>query len=94
MIISTRVFSLKVFTIWETRWEFGPITIWLKVSIISGNFIYGETLVGTATSATFVDDEYDSEDIYDKYTQNDELEQEADLLLDFTESNPFGNYWC
>lgn len=72
--------------------EWNSVTNTLKVSIISGNFIYGETLVGTATSATFAVDEYDSEDIYDKYTQNDELEQEADLLLDFTESNPFGNY--
>ena len=27
---------------------------------------------------------------YDEYDTNDEIEAEADLLLDFTQSNPFG----
>jgi hypothetical protein len=31
-------------------------------------------------------------DLYDKYSQNDEIEGEADLIIDFSESNPFGNY--
>ena len=31
-------------------------------------------------------------DLYDKYSQNDEIEEEADLILDFSESNPFGSY--
>ena len=33
---------------------------------------------------------YDGSDIYDEYDSNDEIEAEADLLLDFTQSNPFG----
>ena len=33
---------------------------------------------------------YDGSDIYDEYDTNDEIEAEADLLLDFTQSNPFG----
>ena len=33
---------------------------------------------------------YDGSDIYDEYDTNDEIETEADLLLDFTQSNPFG----
>ena len=64
----------------------------LKISILSGNYVFGETLIGVASSATFALDNYDPDDTYNKYTQNDEIEQEADLLLDFTESNPFGNY--
>jgi len=28
----------------------------------------------------------------DKYKQNETIETEADNILDFTESNPFGNY--
>ena len=28
----------------------------------------------------------------DDYKQNDEIEFEADQILDFTEKNPFGNY--
>ena len=64
----------------------------LKISFLSGNYVFGETLIGVASSATFALDNYDPDDTYNKYTQNDEIEQEADLLLDFTESNPFGNY--
>jgi len=33
---------------------------------------------------------YDGSDIYDEYDSNDEIETEADSLLDFTQSNPFG----
>jgi len=33
---------------------------------------------------------YNADDTYDKYTENDEIESEADDILDFTESNPFG----
>ncbi len=72
--------------------DWDSMTNILKISIVAGNYINGETLIGVASSATFAVDTYDHEDIYDKYTQNDEIEQEADLLLDFTESNPFGNY--
>lgn len=79
----------------------------LKVSIVgigstTSGFLPGETVVGTSSSipATISDDgyaiysvkSYDNRDIYDKYDQNDEIEEEADNLLDFSESNPFGNY--
>ena len=30
--------------------------------------------------------------LHDKYEENDEIESEADLIIDFSESNPFGNY--
>ena len=35
---------------------------------------------------------YDGSDIYDEYDTNDEIETEADLIVDFTQSNPFGTY--
>ena len=35
---------------------------------------------------------YDGSDIYDEYDTNDEIEAEADLIVDFTQSNPFGTY--
>ena len=34
---------------------------------------------------------YDERDTYSAYDSNDEIESEADDLLDFTQSNPFGN---
>ena len=53
-------------------------------------FYPGEKIVGTASSANYSVDTYDGRDIYDNYDTNDEIEAEADLLLDFTQSNPFG----
>ena len=64
----------------------------LKVGINSGTFYEGEDLVGAASSATFSIASYDQEDIYDPYSQNDEIEAIADQLVDFSETNPFGNY--
>ena len=64
----------------------------LKISVTDGKFIPCELVVGTASSATYSIDTYDKRDIYDKYSQNDEIEEEADLILDFSQSNPFGSY--
>jgi len=64
----------------------------LKITNVDGTFTNGETLVGAASSATYAVDFHTNDDTYDKYTDNDEIETEADLILDFTESNPFGNY--
>lgn len=64
----------------------------LNVSITSGQFFNGETIVGTASSATYVVYQHDMDSTFDKYSQNEEIEQEADLILDFSEDNPFGNY--
>tara|TARA_R100000030_G_scaffold31906_1_gene23460 strand:+ start:1783 stop:3834 length:2052 start_codon:yes stop_codon:yes gene_type:complete len=62
----------------------------LKVSYVSGTFREGENIVGTASSAVYSMSSYNADDTYDKYTENDEIESEADDILDFTESNPFG----
>ena len=64
----------------------------LKISYVSGTFREGETVVGSASSATYSVSSYSADDTYDKYTENDEIESEADDILDFTESNPFGVY--
>ena len=72
------------------NWD--PITSTLKISYVDGTFLNGETIVGTASSATFAVDFHTNDDVYDKYTDNDSIQTEADLIVDFTESNPFGNY--
>jgi len=66
----------------------------LKISIIDGTFSSGEVLVGLGSSAIYSVSQFDNRDLYDKYSQNDEIEEEADLILDFSQSNPFGAYWC
>ena len=64
----------------------------LQVGMTSGEFVDGETIVGSASSATYSIKIVQVATSSDKYEQNDEIEQEADLIIDFSESNPFGNY--
>jgi len=58
-------------------------------------FFVGEAIIGTESGAIYSVDPlggFNQMDTNDKYSQNDEIEEEADLILDFSESNPFGNY--
>jgi hypothetical protein len=73
----------------------------LQISIENGTFLDGERVVGSSSSAIYVVDYYiNKRDVpkiasvanVDDYEQNDEIEFEADQILDFTEKNPFGNY--
>jgi hypothetical protein len=64
----------------------------LEISINSGNFYPGELIVGVASSARYSVKNHNMTTLYDKYEENDEIESEADLIIDFSESNPFGNY--
>ena len=72
------------------NWD--SVTNTLKISYVDGVFTNGETIVGAASTATYAVDFHTNDDVYDKYTDNDSIETEADLIVDFTESNPFGNY--
>jgi len=55
-------------------------------------FQRGESIVGQESGASYPVQEYRHEDLYDKYTENDEFEVQADDILDFTERNPFGTF--
>lgn len=63
----------------------------LQVGITSGTFYPGELITGSVSGATYSFKTVVVNNV-DKYQQNDEIESEADLILDFTESNPFGVY--
>ena len=63
----------------------------LKVVAASGSFVIGETIVGAAASYRILsvgDDR--STDI--PFAANDEIETEADEIIDFSERNPFGEF--
>jgi len=64
----------------------------LQVGISSGTFYPGEIITGAKSGASYVVRVSAANTTIDKYSQNDQLEFEADNILDFTESNPFGNY--
>ena len=63
----------------------------LQVSNISGTFVNGDILTGSESGATYKVRIITTDNTVDKYAQNDIIETEADLIIDFSESNPFGN---
>ena len=65
---------------------------YLRVSINNGEFYPGEIVVGGISSATYLVSSYTTDSYDDPYDQNEEIEENADLIIDFTESNPFGEY--
>ena len=54
-------------------------------------FLPGEDIKGLSSGALFSVSTFD-DDTTDKYNEGDIFESEADLLIDFTESNPFGSF--
>lgn len=64
----------------------------LRVGINTGQFRSGETIVGSASSASYILKSYDNYSYEEEYDKNEEIEIEADNILDFTESNPFGEF--
>ena len=48
--------------------------------------------IGTTSFVAYNVQQYQQEDIYDAYSDNDEFELEADNIIDFAETNPFGTY--
>jgi len=81
-------------------------TLVLKVNNVTGTFRIGEILVGSATTFTHVGlgstgryvisniERYTDTDVdtFDNFDQNEEIQEAADLILDFSEKNPFGDY--
>ena len=64
----------------------------MKVGINSGEFLAGEEIVGTASSARWKVASYDDYDDSSPFDQNDEFETEGLDILDFSERNPFGDF--
>lgn len=62
----------------------------LEVSNVTGQFISGENIVGTASSASYRLRTVDVFAVKDGFADNDEIENEANDIIDFDESNPFG----
>ena len=56
----------------------------------TAGFYPGEDVVGQQSGATYAVSIFDPEDNNDKYNDSREFEFEADQILDWTESNPFG----
>ena len=74
----------------------GRVKIWnqdtgvLQLGTTDGTFYPGDILVGSDSHARYILDYIDSAEFADKYDQNEIIETAADAILDFSESNPFG----
>jgi len=75
-------------------WDFDAKT--LKVSFVDNvtpnGFFPGETIVGSISNAQYSVNTYSNWNPYDKYGDNLQIQTEAESILDFSESNPFGSY--
>lgn len=70
--------------------SWSSVTNILEVSNVTGEFEVGENIVGAASSATHelrIINEYPPDN---GYSANEEIENEANLIIDFSERNPFG----
>ena len=77
------------------NWDYD--TLILKIANVgigttTTGFFPGEDIKGLDSGALYSVSAYDKEDTNDKYNEGDIFETEADSILDFTESNPFGTY--
>ena len=64
----------------------------LSVSINTGKFSNGEVIVGSSSSVRYTVLDYDTDSYKNTYDSNEDIEFEADNIIDFSESNPFGSY--
>ena len=75
-------------------WDFD--TKILKVSFVDNvnpnGFFPGETIAGSTSNAQYSVNTYSNWNPYDKYGDNLQIQTEAESILDFSESNPFGSY--
>jgi len=62
----------------------------LIVGTVSGEFISGETLVGSTSGASYELRIVDVQPADDGFADNINIETEADSIIDFSEQNPFG----
>jgi len=62
----------------------------LAISNSTGDFIVGETLTGSESNAQFELRVVQEDNTISQYPDNLEIETQADSILDFSETNPFG----
>ena len=62
------------------------------IGTTTAGFFAGEDIKGLTSGALFSVSNFDEDDSTDKYNEGDIFESEADLIIDFSESNPFGTF--
>ena len=70
--------------------SWNSVTNDLELKNFTGEFVVGEIITGSESGATYKVLTINTVDSDDAYSQNIDIETEADQILDFTEKNPFG----
>jgi hypothetical protein len=70
--------------------SWNSITNELKISIISGTFTSEELVIGQESGASYKLRVLNTDNTVDPYADNDTIEEIADTIIDFSETNPFG----
>jgi hypothetical protein len=70
--------------------SWSDVTNELKISNVSGEFISGERVVGSGSSASYKVRFVNTDVTNDGYADNTDIETEAEEIIDFSEINPFG----
>jgi len=70
--------------------SWNSVTNDLELKNFTGEFSVGEIITGSESGATYKVLSINTVDTDDAYSQNIEIETEADQILNFTEKNPFG----
>jgi hypothetical protein len=69
-------------------WDFSTRKI--EISNITGQFLTGEYLIGQTSGSSYKINLINTDNLQDPYAQNDEIQKEANEIIDFSEKNPFG----
>lgn len=67
-----------------------PATRQLNVTGMGTDFSVGDVVVGAASSAIYRIKNYGEFELVNPYDSNDEIQEDSNNILDFTEVNPFG----
>tara|TARA_S200000501_G_scaffold285304_1_gene269606 strand:- start:1212 stop:2612 length:1401 start_codon:yes stop_codon:yes gene_type:complete len=77
------------------RWDYDTKILQVSnvgIGTTTTGFFTGEDIKGLTSGALFSVTSYSDDDTTDKYNEGDIFESEADLIIDFSESNPFGSF--
>ena len=96
LISGTGTYSFNEIVVGSVSGAKGRVKSWdkdtniLKLGTTIGTFVAGDVAIGSTSTAQYTVDYVKSAEFEDKYDQSETIEGEADDILDFTESNPFG----
>ena len=62
----------------------------LEISIVTGNFVVGERIVGQDSGASYMISAVNKDDLVDTFAENDTFQSEGNKIMDFSSDNPFG----